>query len=192
MWCHWVDLLLDASWNQLECWTTFVIPFRSFVSIFIVHLVLMLISYAITLILCIVLDTTLIRNSNRPGKLLIRQPLSASSENSSFPAGFLALAQFPIIFLFATKNSLVSLVLGPGNGYEKLNFVHRWSGRGMFLGSVLHGSLWIRKRVRDGIPIIGHRKETTGIAALGILGVIVISSIKPVRRICYEIFSIIQ
>lgn len=104
----------------------------------------------------------------------------------------MALAQFPIVFLFATKNSLVSLVLGPGNGYEKLNFVHRWSGRAMFLGSVLHGSLWIRNHLKYGIPFFGRHKEIYGVASLGVLGVIVISSLKPVRRVCYEIFSIIQ
>lgn len=39
-------------------------------------------------------------------------------------AGFLAIAQLPVVFLFATKNSILSLLLGPGNGYEKLNYIH--------------------------------------------------------------------
>jgi hypothetical protein len=39
-------------------------------------------------------------------------------------AGFLAVAQLPVVFLFATKNSILSLFLGPGNGYEKLNYIH--------------------------------------------------------------------
>ncbi|KAF8812780.1 hypothetical protein BYT27DRAFT_7132472 [Phlegmacium glaucopus] len=134
--------------------------------------ILILVAYAVTVIICIVSDAQLIDNSNRPG--------------------FIALAQFPVVFLFSTKNSLVSLVLGPGNGYEKLNFIHRWSGRVMFLAAVLHGSLWIRNHLQYGIPILGQQKETSGVAALSVLSIIVISSIKPVRRICYEIFFIIH
>ena len=106
--------------------------------------------------------------------------------------GFIALAQFPVVFLFATKNSVVSLLLGPGNGYEKLNFIHRWSGRAMFLGAVLHGSLWIRNHLQYGLPILGQQKETSGVAALGVLGTIILSSLKPVRRICYDVFAFIQ
>ena len=69
----------------------------------------------------------------------------------------MALAQFPVVFLFATKNSIVSLLLGPGNGYEKLNFLHRWSGRAMFLGA-LHGSLWIQNHLVWDLPILGQQK----------------------------------
>ncbi|KDR77917.1 hypothetical protein GALMADRAFT_65414 [Galerina marginata CBS 339.88] len=134
--------------------------------------ILILTAYVITVVLCIVLDAPLMSNSNR--------------------AGFIALAQFPIVFLFATKNSIVSLLLGPGNGYEKLNFIHRWSGRIMFLGGVLHGSLWIRNHLQYDIPILGQQKETSGVASLGLLSVIVLSSLRPVRRFCYEVFYAIH
>ena len=121
------------------------------------------------------------------------QPACLSEQFFTFSLpGFIALAQFPVVFLFATKNSLVSLLLGPGNGYEKLNFIHRWSGRVMFLGAVLHGSLWIRNHLQYNLPILGQQKETSGVASLGVLGIIVVSSLKPVRRICYEVFSTIQ
>jgi len=62
----------------------------------------------------------------------------------------------------------------------------------MFLGSVLHGALWVRNHLEYGLPILGQQKETSGIAALGLLGVIVLSSLRPIRRFCYEIFYIIQ
>jgi hypothetical protein len=87
---------------------------------------------------------------------------------------------------------MVSLLLGPGNGYEKLNFIHRWSGRVMFLGAVLHGALWIRNHLEFRIAIIGQQKETSGIAALGLLGVIFSSSLRHIRRFYYEVFFIIQ
>jgi len=195
MWCRRISLLLDSSWTQLECRTEFVFflpPFhgRCTNALCFFYLVLILVSYAITVILCMVLEAPLIDNPNRPGKLIICQ--SSSDKRINISLGFIALAQFPVVFLFATKNSLVSLVLGPGNGYEKLNFIHRWSGRVMFLGAVLHGSLWIRNHIQYDMPIFGQQKETSGVAALGVLSIIVISSIKPIRRFCYEIFFTIQ
>lgn len=106
--------------------------------------------------------------------------------------GFLALAQLPVVFLFGTKNSIFSLLLGPGNGYEKLNYIHRWSGRCLFLGGVVHGSLWIRNHLQFDLPIIGQQKETSGVACLGLLCVIVLSSLKPVRKYFYQAFFVIQ
>jgi len=44
----------------------------------------------------------------------------------------------------------------------------------MFLGAVLHDALTMY-----GIEIIGQQKETSGIAALGLLGVVVLSSLRP-------------
>ncbi|KAI9463413.1 hypothetical protein HD554DRAFT_2040945 [Boletus coccyginus] len=81
---------------------------------------------AVTLV-CILKDAPLISNPNR--------------------AGFLACTQFLIVFLFATKNSLLSFLLGPGHGYEKLKFLHRMAGRLMFLSTAIHGSLWICNHV---------------------------------------------
>lgn len=135
-------------------------------------LVLVTAGYLATLVYCITKDSVLITNPNR--------------------AGFLALAQLPVVFLFATKNSVLSLLLGPGNGYEKLNYIHRWSGRGMFLGAVIHGSLWIRNHLQYGLPILGQQKETSGVACFALLGILVLTSLRPVRRLLYQAFWIVQ
>ncbi|KAG2094851.1 uncharacterized protein F5147DRAFT_819676 [Suillus discolor] len=76
--------------------------------------IIVLSAYLAAVLVCIVKDAPLISNPNR--------------------AGFIALAQFPVVFLFATKNTILSSLLGPGNGYEKLNFMHRMAGRAMFFG----------------------------------------------------------
>ncbi|KAI3601601.1 putative iron reductase [Moniliophthora roreri] len=130
--------------------------------------IILLVAYAVTLVICIVKDAVLVENANR--------------------AGFMAIAQLPIVFLFATKNSIVSLLLGPGNGYERLNFIHRWSGRGMFLGAVLHGSLWINNHLVWNIQIIGSQKETSGVAALALLCIIVLTTARPMRMYFYQVF----
>ena len=112
--------------------------------------------------------------------------------NFTLYAGFLAIAQIPVVFLFATKNSILSLLLGPGNGYEKLNYIHRWSGRGLFLCALIHGSLWIRNHIEYHLPILGPQKETSGVTAFTLLGIIVLSSLRPVRVYFRQIFFYIQ
>ncbi|KAH9926613.1 iron reductase [Epithele typhae] len=107
-------------------------------------------------------------------------------------AGFIALAQFPVVFLFGTKNSIVSLILGPGNGYERLNYIHRWSGRGLFIAATIHGALWIKNHLIWDLPILGQQKETSGVAALGVLCGIVLTSLRPVRRWFYQSFFIVH
>ncbi|KAH9926638.1 iron reductase [Epithele typhae] len=107
-------------------------------------------------------------------------------------AGFIALAQLPIVFLFGTKNSVLSLILGPGNGYERLNYIHRWSGRGLFVASTIHGALWIQNHLVWGLPIIGQQKETSGVAALGVLCALILTSFRPLRRWFYQSFFIVH
>ncbi|KAF9494724.1 hypothetical protein BDN71DRAFT_1489264 [Pleurotus eryngii] len=132
----------------------------------------LIIGYIVLVVVCTVTDAQLIENSNR--------------------AGFIAIAQLPPVFLFASKNSILSLLFGPGYGYEKLNFLHKWSARSLFLAAVLHGALWIRNHLEWNLPILGEQKETTGVAALGVLCVLVISSLRPLRRRWYQFFFIIH
>ncbi|KAJ3711396.1 hypothetical protein C8R42DRAFT_616455 [Lentinula raphanica] len=134
--------------------------------------IFVILAYLVIVLICIIMDSQLVNNSNR--------------------AGFLALAQLPVVFLFSTKNSIVSLLLGPGHGYEKLNYIHRWSGRCLFLGAVVHGSLWIRNHLQYNIQIIGAQKETSGVAALGVLCGIVLTSLRPVRKWFWDFFWVVH
>ncbi|KAJ7710433.1 hypothetical protein B0H17DRAFT_1847 [Mycena rosella] len=127
--------------------------------------------YAVFALVCIVLQVPLMTNPNR----------------------FLALAQLPPVFLFASKNSpLTALLLGPGVDYTKLNYIHRWSGRLLFLGALVHGTLWINNHIVWDLPILSQQKEGSGVAALGTLCVLVLSSLAPVRRLCYSGFLVIH
>ncbi|KAI0071226.1 hypothetical protein K474DRAFT_1652757 [Panus rudis PR-1116 ss-1] len=135
-------------------------------------LVLVIAAYLAVLLVCVTAHVPLLDNPNR--------------------AGFLALAQFPLLFLFSTKNSILSLLLGPGHGYEKLNYVHRSAGRGMFIAAVVHGALWVWNHLQYGIQILGAQKETSGVAALGVLSVLVLTSLRPLRRCCYQAFFVVH
>ncbi|KAH8108382.1 iron reductase [Phellopilus nigrolimitatus] len=134
--------------------------------------IVLVVAYYILLLLCITLQSELIDNPNR--------------------AGFMAIAQLPVIFLLSTKNSPLSMLLGAGHGWEKLNFLHRWSGRGAFLAAAVHGSLWIRNHLQYGLPILGQQKETSGVAAFALLCVIVLSSLKIVRMFAYQVFFVVH
>ena len=102
----------------------------------------------------------------------------------------------------ALVGSLLSnIASGPGNplenphkegGYEKLNYIHRWAGRGMFIGATVHGALWINNHVVYGLPILGQQKETSGVAAFGVLCVLILTSFRPIRRFLYQWFFVVQ
>ncbi|GLB45701.1 putative FAD-binding domain containing protein [Lyophyllum shimeji] len=131
--------------------------------------ILLIAAYASAVLACMCVSAPLASNSNR--------------------AGFLALAQLPQLFLLSSKNTLLSLLLSPSSfAYTRLNPLHRWAGRTMALAALVHGALWIRNHVQWGMPILGQQKETSGVAALGVLGVVVISSLRPVRVAAWGVF----
>ncbi|QRW05028.1 nucleoporin-interacting protein NIC96 [Ceratobasidium sp. AG-Ba] len=113
---------------------------------------------------------------------------AAELRSNSNRAGFMALSLLTPTFLFASKNSPAALLLG--KGYEKLNWVHRWAGRLLFLMATVHGSLWINNRIRNGKEELLHTgiKETRGMAAYGTLCMIVLLSLRPVRSYAYQFF----
>lgn len=104
----------------------------------------------------------------------------------------MALSLLTPTFLFASKNSPAALLLG--KGYEKLNWVHRWAGRLLFLMATVHGSLWINNRIRNGQVALLRTgtKEREGQAAYGILCMIVLLSLRPVRVYGYQFFYLSQ
>ena len=104
--------------------------------------------------------------------------------------GFLVLAQLSIVFLLATKNNVLAVLIN--RGWEKLNFLHRWAGRGVFLSATIHGSSWINNHIRISPSALKERKEMLGMAAYGVLCVIVLSSSRPVRIAAYQFFFIVQ
>ncbi|KAG6826601.1 hypothetical protein H0H92_015186 [Tricholoma furcatifolium] len=125
-------------------------------------------SYAAAVLACVCTSAELVTNPNR--------------------AGFLALAQLTPVFLLASKNTAFSLILPPFFAYSRLNFLHRWTSRTLFLSAAIHGTLWINNHLVWNIPILGQQKETSGVAAFGVLCAIVLSSLRPVRIWAWDVF----
>jgi ferric-chelate reductase len=94
--------------------------------------------------------------------------------------------------LTAAKYNPLFAVLG--RGHDKLNFLHRWSGRGVSLAVLIHAVLWVWRRFRNGLAcrLYTFQADITGIAATVVLFVMVILARSQVRRRCYELFFISQ
>ncbi|KDN41392.1 hypothetical protein RSAG8_07507, partial [Rhizoctonia solani AG-8 WAC10335] len=104
--------------------------------------------------------------------------------------GFIAVAQFPVLFLTAAKyNPLFAFI---GRGHDKLNFLHRWAGRGVSMAVVVHAVFWVWKRFRTGraCRLYTYQADMTGIAATVVLAIMVVLSRSQVRRRCYELFFV--
>lgn len=152
----------------------------------------MLTAYLVTLLVCVIYQAPLSENSNRAGMSYRLCLLISSGFLIRFPTGFLSLAQLPFVFMYAAKSSPLTLLLG--RGYEKLNFLHRWAGRTLLLTATIHGSLWINFYIRNNQAnlLLTEDKERRGEATYALLCLIVLGSLKPVRRYAYNFFYAFQ
>ena len=106
-------------------------------------------------------------------------------------AGWLAIAQLPLVLLLTGKNNLIGYAVGMS--YERLNVLHRWVARAMLLTATLHGGFqaygWNEYGVLH-IEISTDACIPTGFATWIILIWIVFSSMTPIRNWRYEIFLV--
>lgn len=121
-------------------------------------------------------------------------------------AGWIAVSQYPVAVLLASKNSLIGLLVG--KGYEKLNYLHRWVGRLMFISIVFHVvsfreliTLNISAVIADISVVVKWTKmgiltqnmtgpmAVTGSIALGGVSFLAIGSLPAVRNRMWTVFS---
>jgi ferric-chelate reductase len=102
--------------------------------------------------------------------------------------GFIDLALIPPLFLLAMKHSpLVALV---GQSYEKVNFIHRWIGRLIFILGLAHGGTWIRSWQASGqvAQMMAMDKAQRGLLTLCFAALLFVSGGAWLRRTCYPLF----
>ena len=112
-------------------------------------------------------------------------------EDIGYRTGFVACAQLPLVFLLASKNNIIGFLVGAS--YERLNWLHRWTARVLFLTVTIHMGFWFADWYRfDYIKVKLTTDAITqrGFAAWIILLWIVVSSMAPVRSWNYEFFVI--
>ncbi|GAA5837137.1 hypothetical protein JCM11251_005264 [Rhodosporidiobolus azoricus] len=98
-------------------------------------------------------------------------------------SGAIATAQLPAVFLFATKNNVLSVV---GKGYEKLNYLHRIGGRLSIFCGLLHTLLYLLKTPLNWT----NQVHVTGVVCAIASVVLLLGSISYFRRAFYQVFLV--
>ncbi|KAI2642951.1 hypothetical protein GGS21DRAFT_199609 [Xylaria nigripes] len=113
-------------------------------------------------------------------------------ERIGFRNAWVTVTQLPLIYLLASKTNMIGLIIGVS--HERLNWLHRWVARTMFITATVHGfHFWAEWMYYD---IVQIELETLpiivayGFGAWGILLWITITSFKPFRSMAYEFFVI--
>ena len=110
-------------------------------------------------------------------------------ERVGFRAAWVSVTQVPFIFLLAGKVNIGSVLFG--SSYTDVNWIHRWVSRTLFVTATIHGSFFLREWIRadfvrlelEMMPMVKY-----GFGLWAVLAWTTISSLIPLRRLCYEFF----
>ncbi|KAH7889238.1 ferric reductase like transmembrane component-domain-containing protein [Phlebopus sp. FC_14] len=126
--------------------------------------------------------------------------ISKSLWSSSARTGQIAFALFPLCVLFALKAPPFAIFAIPFMiqiFFDKLAWLHRWSGRLIWFLTTIHVVLWSVQLARDRNPTTGrlayvdawsYEPFIYGWIAFALLTLTIILSIHPIRRNFYEAF----
>ncbi|KAI3393758.1 hypothetical protein diail_3717 [Diaporthe ilicicola] len=110
-------------------------------------------------------------------------------ERIGFRNAWVTVTQIPFLYLLASKSSILGVIAG--SSYERLNWLHRWVARTMFVTATIHGFHFWSEYQQAGIvsymiqmmPMIKY-----GFAAWGLLLWANVSGFSPLRHLNYELF----
>ncbi|QPC74375.1 hypothetical protein HYE68_005127 [Fusarium pseudograminearum] len=110
-------------------------------------------------------------------------------ERIGYRNAWVTLMQFPLVYLLSTKVNVIGFLAG--TSHERLNWLHRWVARTMFVTATVHGfhfwTMWVRAEFLDYalsiLPLVKY-----GLAAWAILLWNVVTGIVPIRRLSYEVW----
>ncbi|KAJ4159475.1 uncharacterized protein LMH87_008375 [Akanthomyces muscarius] len=110
-------------------------------------------------------------------------------ERIGFRNAWVSITQLPMLYLLAMKYSPVGFLIG--SSHERLNWLHRWVARTMFVTVTCHGfhfwTEWLRADfVQYELEIMPMVKY--GLGAWAVLLWSVVVGFVPVRRVAYEIW----
>lgn len=110
-------------------------------------------------------------------------------ERLGFRAGWITATQTTLPFLLAARTNPIGLVLGVS--YERVNWFHRWASRVLVLSATVHGSFFVVEWLAasffwEELRLVGMVKW--GLAAWAVLVWTLVSTLRPLRRMRYELF----
>ncbi|ORY59174.1 ferric-chelate reductase [Pseudomassariella vexata] len=112
-------------------------------------------------------------------------------ERIAFRNAWVTVTQMPFLYLLASKTNVIGFITGMS--YERLNWLHRWVARTMFVTASVHGwhfwTEWTRAEILE-IELEMMPMVKYGLGAWGILLWMVVTSFKPFRSMAYEIFVV--
>lgn len=112
-------------------------------------------------------------------------------ERIGYRNAWVSLAQFPLLYMLSMKVNVIGFLIG--TGHERLNWLHRWVARTLFVTATVHGfhywTMWARAEfVEYALEIMPLVKY--GLAAWAILLWNVVTGIVPLRQLAYEVWVI--
>ncbi|OCL09196.1 hypothetical protein AOQ84DRAFT_405106, partial [Glonium stellatum] len=108
-----------------------------------------------------------------------------------FRAAWISVTQVSLVVLLAGKINIIGILIG--SSHERLNWLHRWVARTLFICVTIHGAFFLADWVRadfvtlelEMMPMVKY-----GLGSWGILCWTNITGLAPFRRMAYEIFVI--
>lgn len=112
-------------------------------------------------------------------------------EKVGFRAAWVSVTQIPFIYLLSCKFNPISILTGIS--YERLNWLHRWTARTVFLTIIVHWTFFFQEWVEadfvklqlEMMPMVKY-----GFGAWGVITWMVLSSFGYFRAVSYEIFVV--
>jgi len=110
-------------------------------------------------------------------------------ERIGFRNAWITVTQLPFLYLLASKSSILGFIAG--TSYERLNWLHRWVARTMFVTATVHGWHFYSEYETTGLVDIFFEMMPMGkwgFTAWGLLLWTVITGFVPIRHLWYELF----
>lgn len=110
-------------------------------------------------------------------------------ERIGFRNAWVTVTQVPLLYLLASKSNVLAFIAG--TSYERLNWLHRWVARTMFVTASVHGwhfwTEWVRADFLEVqlqmMPMVKY-----GLGAWAVLLWSLVVGFAPLRRLSYELF----
>ncbi|KAJ9656399.1 ferric-chelate reductase Frp1 [Neophaeococcomyces mojaviensis] len=110
-------------------------------------------------------------------------------EKPAFRAAWVSVTQVPLIYALSSKFSIISIITGIS--YERLNWLHRWVSRTLFLTVIVHWAYFFHewtladfvKYQFQVMPMVKY-----GFGAWAVIGWTVLTGFGLFRDLCYELW----